>query len=119
MIRGLRGAITVKSNTPEDIISASEKLLLEMVKANNVAKEDIASAIFTATDDLNATFPAEAANNLGWKFVPRLCAREIAVPKGLKMCIRVLLQINSVIPQKDIKHIYLEGAKVLREDFDS
>ncbi len=119
MIRGIRGAITVKDNILAEILSAAEKLLAEIVKSNNINVEDIASVIFSATSDLNAVFPAEAARSMGWKFVPLLCTSEIDVPKGLKKCIRVLLHVNTNLGQHEIKHIYLDGAKVLREDIGS
>lgn len=119
MIRGIRGAITAKENTSSDILSAAEKLLAEIVKSNSIGIDDIASIIFSATSDLDAVFPAEAARLMGWKFVPLLCTKEIDVPNGLKMCIRVLLHVNTNLGQHEIKHVYLEGAKVLREDISA
>ncbi len=118
MIRGIRGAIIVKKNSPKEILDATGRLLEEIVKSNDVSIEDIASVIFTVTHDLNAVFPAEAARKIGWKHVPLLCAKEIDVPKSLKKCVRVLMLVNSAKRQQDVKHIYLEGAKVLREDFE-
>lgn len=119
MLRGIRGAITVKGNNKADILSATEKLLSKMVKENAIKTEDIASVIFTASQDLNAEFPAKAARKNGWEIVPLLCATEINVPHGLKLCIRVLIHLNTDKSQKDIKHVYLDGAKILREEQDS
>lgn len=119
MIRGIRGAITVKNNDASGILDATEKLLSEIVKSNGIKVEDIASIIFSATKDLDATFPAEAARKIGWKYVPLLCSNEIDVKGSLKSCIRVLLHVNTDKSQQEIKHIYLEGAKVLREEFSS
>lgn len=118
MLRGIRGAITAKANTKAEILSATEKLLSEMVKENAIKTEDIASVIFTVSPDLNAEFPAKAARKNGWNDVPLLCASEINVPHGLKQCIRILIHLNTDKSQKNIKHIYLDGAKGLREEQD-
>ena len=117
MLRGIRGAITVKKNSTAEIKAATKRLLGEMVAANGVKIPDIASVIFSVTCDLDAAFPAEAARDLGWNTTPLLCTYEICVKGSLKKCIRILMHINSSKPQKSIKHIYLEGAKKLREDF--
>jgi chorismate mutase len=113
-LRGIRGATTVSNNTQEEILSATKELLSEILLANKIKVEDIASVIFTATRDLNAEFPALAARQLGWEETPLLCAVEIDVPKSLKKCIRVLLQVNTDKAQRDIKHVYLKEAVKLR-----
>ncbi len=115
-IRGIRGAITVKKNSKEEIVSKTAVLLKKIVAVNSIKVEDIASVIFSATRDLNAEFPALAARKLGWIYTPLLCTNEIAVPGSLKKCIRVLLHVNSTKKQKDMKNIYLEDAKKLRPD---
>src|ERR1041385_5264996 len=76
-LRGLRGATTVEANTPEAIRSATRELLNEMVEANSIQREDIASAWFTTTIDLNAEFPAVVArNDFGWHNVALMCRSE-------------------------------------------
>ena len=50
------------------------------MERNALAPEHVVSCIFTATNDLNAEFPAVAARALGFDRVPLLCAREIPVP---------------------------------------
>jgi len=117
LCRGIRGATTVDSNTPEAILSATADLLTAMVKANSFGLEDVASAIFTTTPDLNAEFPALAARRLGWNDVALLCGHEMAVPGSLAMCLRVLLHVNTDKRADQIVHVYLRGAKVLRPDF--
>lgn len=117
MIRGIRGATTIESNTPELIYSETEKLVIEMVKANDVEPEDIASVIVTTTFDINTAFPAKAVRSIeGWKYVPTMCTHEMDVPGALPLCIRVLMHVNTDIPQKDIRHIYLNDAVKLRPD---
>ena len=66
MLRGVRGAITVDENTKEEILSRTQELLRAIVTVNDIHTDDIASAIFTVTDDLNAEFPAVAARTIGW-----------------------------------------------------
>lgn len=112
--RGLRGATTVANNSKAEILTATKELLIEMVKANDLKTEAIASIILTLTADLNAVFPAEAARELGWNDTALLCAREIEVPGSLPKCIRVLMHINSTQEQKDLRHVYLKEAVNLR-----
>jgi chorismate mutase len=115
-VRGIRGATTVSKNEEKAILEVTRELLVTMVEANNVSVDDIASAIFTVTQDLDATFPAAAARELGWKYVPLMCSTEIPVKESLPMCIRVLLHVNTSRSQEDIKHIYLNEAFKLRPD---
>ena len=118
--RGIRGATTVDANTKECIYASTKALLREMIKANDVDKDDMASIIFTATDDLNAAFPAKAAREMGILNIPLLCSREINVPNSLQSCLRILILFNTNKKPDDIKHIYLKGAADLRSnDSDS
>jgi len=114
--RGVRGATTAAANTPEAILSATRELLEALVAANGLTPSDLASAIFTTTPDLNATFPARAARDLGWCNVALLCTHEMDVPGGLPRCIRVLLHWNTDKAASEIAHIYLREAKSLRPD---
>ncbi len=118
-VRGIRGATTVPQNTREAIVEAARELLQLMVEANDVHPEDIASAWFTTTTDLNAEFPAVAAREMGWTYVPLMCSHEMDVPGSLRMCLRILLHVNTDKRQDEIRHIYLRGARVLRPDLDA
>lgn len=115
-VRGIRGATTVESNSVEEILTATQELLAAIVTANNVNPEDVASAIFTVTPDLNATFPARAAREFGWHHVPLLDAAEIEAGTGLPRTIRTLIHWNTDRPIYDIRHIYLRDAVQLRPD---
>lgn len=117
-VRGIRGATTVPQNTREAIVEAARELLQLMVEANDVRPEDIASAWFTTTTDLNAEFPAVAAREMGWTYVPLMCSHEMDVPGSLRMCLRILLHVNTEKRQDEIRHIYLRGARALRPDLD-
>ncbi len=114
--RGVRGATTADANTREEILRATRQLLALMIRLNGIDPEDVASAIFTTTADLNAEFPALAARQLGWLDVPLLCAHEIAVPGGLPRCIRILVHWNTDKPAREITHVYIKGAVNLRPD---
>lgn len=113
-IRGIRGATTVAANTREEIVAATKELLSEIIKANQLNIEDIASIIFSATQEINAEFPAVAARELGWNDTALLCTSEIDVPGSLPKCIRILMHVNSDKPQKEIKNVYLREAVNLR-----
>ncbi|MBU1026687.1 MAG: chorismate mutase [Candidatus Margulisbacteria bacterium] len=113
-IRGIRGAITVDNNNKEEIIEATQQLLAEVVKSNQLKEEDIASIIFSTTADLDAEFPAAAARQMGLNETPLMCTKEIDVPGSLAKCIRILLHVNTSKKQKEMKHIYLRGAVTLR-----
>ncbi|MDQ7819140.1 MAG: chorismate mutase [Armatimonadota bacterium] len=115
-IRGIRGATTADEDSEEAILEATRELLVRMADANNVEPDEIAAIFFTATPDLTAAFPAEAARQLQWTAVPLLSATEIAVPGALPRCIRVLVLWNTARAQEEIVHVYLRGAEVLRPD---
>jgi chorismate mutase len=116
-IRGIRGATTVSADEPDLILEATRELLESILNANkSMTHEDVGSAIFTVTDDLASTFPAQAARQMGWSMVPMMCAREIPVPGSLPKVIRVLVHWNTDVPQNDITHVYLRGAVKLRPD---
>jgi chorismate mutase len=112
--RGIRGATTVERNDREEILAATTELLQLLVLHNDLQTEDIASAIFTVTDDLNAEFPAVAARGLGWTETALMCARELPVPGSLDKCIRVLLHVNTERSAAEIQHIYIRAAVSLR-----
>ena len=94
--RGIRGAITLSANTKEEIQNATVELLNEMILKNEIETQDISFAIFTLTSDLNADFPAKYARiNCGFNQVPMMCYQELYVPNSLRMCLRILLNINT------------------------
>lgn len=116
MIRGVRGATTAEANTREAILAATRELLCMMIEANHLQPDDVASAIFTTTIDLNADYPALAARALGWHDVALMCMHEMNVPHGLKHCIRILLHWNTEVAAQEVKHVYIKGAVNLRPD---
>lgn len=115
--RGIRGATTVERNGREEILAATTELLQLLVSRNELQIEDIASGIFSLTEDLDAEFPAVAARMLGWNEVPLMCTREVPVPGSLARCIRVLLHVNTTRSLSEIQHVYIRGAVTLRPTF--
>ena len=113
-VRGIRGATSADTNSKEAILEATTELLGRLVEANDVDVDDVAAAYFTATDDLNAEFPALAARQMGWTSAALMCAREMNVEDGAKRCIRVLLLVNTDKTPEDIEFVYLKGASSLR-----
>ena len=115
-ILALRGATTCDENTQAEIEAKTQKLVAEMVERNAIAHDDLVSIIFTATDDLTEEFPATAARALGLGDVPLLCARELAIRHGMPMTIRVMMHFYGEQPRGELHHVYLEGARTLRDD---
>lgn len=115
--RGIRGATTALSNTAEDILEATDEMMRALIALNDLRPEDVVSAIFTTTVDLNATFPALAAREIGWLEVPLMCSHEMNVPGALQKCVRVLLHVNTTKSAAEIKHVYLKGARQLRPEW--
>jgi chorismate mutase len=114
----LRGAITVDRNTSEAILGATEWLMREIMKRNELVPEDVVSCLFTLTDDLDAEFPAVAARQLGFDGVPLMCAREVPVPGSLPRVIRVMMHYYAD-DDHESRHVYLGDARKLRMDLES
>jgi chorismate mutase len=115
-LQGIRGATTVTRNDAAEILSATDELLRTLIEANGLQPDDIVSGLFTVTQDLDAAFPARAAEDFGWNIVALLHACEIPVPGSLPKCIRLLVHAYTSRSRAEIKHCYLRGATVLRPD---
>jgi chorismate mutase len=116
LCRGVRGATTADANSRDEILAATRQLLALLIRINGIEPEDVASAIFSLTRDLDAEFPALAARQLGWLDVPLLCTYEVDVPGSLRRCVRVLIHWNTDKPQHEIRHVYVKDAERLRPD---
>ncbi|CAM3885699.1 chorismate mutase [Mesobacillus zeae] len=117
MIRGIRGAITVKDNTEREIVASAGRVISELISKNKINPEKVASVFISVTEDLTAAFPAKALRSFpGWSHVPVMCMKEIPVPSSLAMCIRVMLHVDTEMAQEEVKHVYMGGAKGLRPD---
>ena len=111
MCRGVRGATVVGSDSQEEILLWTRRLLTLIVRTNDIDPADITSILFT-TSDLSAEFPAMAARQIFKEHsIPLLCAQELQVPRAVSNCVRVLLHWNTDKPQSEIKAVYINGAE--------
>ncbi len=115
-VQALRGAITCNENTQPEIEEKTQRLVKELLARNELEHDDLVSFVFTATDDLTAEFPATAARGMGLGDIPLLCARELAIDGGKPLCVRVLVHCYTDRPRDQLHHVYLEGARTLRDD---
>jgi len=115
-VRGVRGATMLQKNDSQEMNDAVIELLQEILNKNKIENKDLISIIFTSTKDLNCSFPAAAARKLGLGDVPLICSQEIDVPNAASKVVRILMHINTDLNRDEIKHIYLRGAEILRQD---
>lgn len=117
-VRAIRGATTVEENTAAAMALAVRELMAEVEARNQLCAEEVISAIFTTTPDLDALFPASVARERpGWDDVALLDVQQMVVKGSLDRCIRVLIHINSPLPQREMIHVYLGRARNLRPDW--
>jgi chorismate mutase len=115
-VRALRGATTLDVDTEEHMTERVVALLETLFDRNELHHDDLISILFTATGDLHATFPAAAARKVGLGDVPLICARELDVEGGTPRCVRVMVHLYTDRSRAELHHVYLEGAKHLRDD---
>jgi chorismate mutase len=115
-VHALRGAITCSEDTKSEIEEKTQRLVKELMARNEIDHDDLVSVIFTMTSDLRSEFPATAARGVGLGDVPLLCARELEIENGMPRCIRVLVHCYSDRRRDELHHVYLEGARALRDD---
>ena len=115
-VRALRGATTVDEDTVEQVNERVRALVRQMLERNGVDHDDLISILFTATDDIHSVFPATAARSLGLGDVPLICARELAITGATSRCIRVMMHLTTERSRAELHHVYLEGARGLRDD---
>ena len=60
LVRGIRGATTVASNTRDDILEAARELLDEIVRITAVERDHVASIMVKHPGDPEAEFPPGA-----------------------------------------------------------
>ncbi len=117
MIRGVRGAVTIEYDDAQLVLQETAHLMREIIIANNIKPENVASVIVSTTPDIVSAFPAKAVRTIeNWNYVPVMCMHEMNVPEALPLCIRVLVHVNTEVEQEKIHHIYLNDAVKLRPD---
>jgi len=115
-VRALRGATTLEVDTREHLHERVKALLHEMFERNGLHKDDLISVLLTATNDIHCAFPAEAARAFGLGDVPLMCAQELDIEGGTPMCVRVMMHLTTELGRHELHHVYLEGARGLRDD---
>lgn len=115
-VRAIRGAITIDSDTPENILEHTRDLLVDMLELNRVPTDDLVSILFSATPDISSIAPAVAARDLGLTEIPLLCLAEMPVSGSLPLCIRIMIHAETTKARSEIIHCFRRGAKILRPD---
>lgn len=115
-VRALRGATTLDVDERDHLIERTQELIGRLLARNELAEDDLISIVFTATDDIHAAFPAEAAREAGITHVPLMCARELEIDGGIRRCVRVLIHAYTDRTPTELRHVYLHGASQLRTD---
>jgi chorismate mutase len=111
----VRGAVQAEANEPAAIAEATTALMRELLERNELGPAAMVSCLFTATDDLDAEFPAVAARGLGLEAVPLLCCRELPVPGSMPRVIRAM--VHYYAPADHVPaHVYLGATQDLRTD---
>lgn len=111
----IRGAVTAQ-NTRDDILQKTGEMLARIIEKNEIEIDDITSITFTTTKDLDKVYPAVAARNMGITNAALMCVQEMYVEGSMIKCIRVAVTVETDKKQKEAKHVYLGGAKLLRPD---
>ena len=115
-IRALRGATTLEVDDENHMVERVRTLLSEMMERNEVDHDDLVSILFSATNDIHAAFPALAARRMGLGDVPLMCSQELDIDGATPRCIRVMMHLYSQRAREEMRHVYLEGARGLRDD---
>jgi|SRR5690625_5047242 len=117
MTRGIRGATTIDENNEDHILATTKTLIEDMIIQNNVKAEAVSHVFISVTKDIDACFPAKCLREIpGWTHVPVMCMQEISVPNSLEKCIRVMMVVNTLVPQQEVHHIFHNQAIKLRPD---
>ena len=115
-VLALRGAITLERDDRDHLLERVERLLTEMIERNSLSSDDLISILFTATPDIHSVFPAVAARQMGLGDVPLICAQELSIVDSMPLCVRVLIHTNTELTRSELRRVYLEEARTLRDD---
>lgn len=115
-IRALRGATTVEADEKPHLFERVVELVDAMVERNSISHDDVVSVLFTATGDIHSGFPAEAVRKLSMGDVPLICAQELDIEGATPRCIRVMMHFTTELRRDQLQHVYLHGARSLRDD---
>jgi chorismate mutase len=117
-VRAVRGATQLDEDTREHMLERVAEMVLDVMTSNDLTVDDFISIFFTATEDLNAEFPAYAARRLGFDDVPLMCARELEIEGSMPRVVRMMAHVETHLSRAEITHVYLHGAARLRRDLN-
>lgn len=115
-VRALRGATTLDLDDADHLRERVHALLDELFARNELTNDDVISILITATPDIHSEYPATVARSWGLADVPLIGAQEMDKPGGLPLCVRLMAHVHSERSKAEMRHVYLEGAKALRND---
>lgn len=112
-MRAIRGATTVREDSPQEIREAVAELLKEIAARNASVRESCISILLSNTADIRSLYPAKAAREAGFSGCALFSAQEPSIDGALPLCIRALVLAEGDAP---VRHVYLRGAANLRKD---
>jgi len=116
MVKAVRGAVSVDTDTEEAVTEAVQKVLTELMEKNSLGEDDLVSIIFSQTMDLVSANPATSLRKtLGFSDVPLFCTQEPQYSGSEKGMIRVLVTCN-LEKSVRLQPVYLGRAQNLRKD---
>lgn len=114
-VYAIRGAITVKEDTVEEVTAKSVELMAE-IERRNPDISTVVSTIVSTTEDIRSVYPAKAIRESGILSAPIFSCKEPEIEGALKKCIRVLVTVTSDKDYAVARHAYLGEAAALRRD---
>ena len=115
-VRALRGATTLDLDAPDHIRERVKALMAALYERNGLDNDQVISVLVTGTGDITSFHPVTAAREFGLDDVPLLGAQELDITGTLSRCVRVLLHVETDRPRSELRHVFLEGATMLRPD---
>lgn len=122
MYFAIRGATTVSKDDKQEIISATEELISQIIARNGLNGENCryVSLIASTTADIRSYYPVRAVRESGLLgAAPLFSCIEPDIDGSLPLCIRVMLTADIPNSEREIKHVYLRNAAKLRPDISA
>src|SRR5262245_31859483 len=115
-VRALRGATTVDTDAPDQVVERVKALVHELFERNGLTPDDVISIFVTSTPDITTFHPAAAVRAYGLSDVALMGAQELLIEGSLPRCVRLMVHVDTDRSRAELRHVFLEGAVVLRPD---
>ncbi|NED98348.1 chorismate mutase [Phytoactinopolyspora alkaliphila] len=115
-IRAVRGATQLDVDQADHLLERTAELMREVLRRNGLGADDVISIFLTATPDLRSAFPAAAVRGIGITDVPLMCAQELDIDGAMPRVVRLMAHVETSLPRDEVRHVYLHGTTVLRDD---